>query len=102
MATKEDLSDNLNELLGTSVDFSKMSKEDLENLTNMLDEPGYLVQRGIKRFRKKATKEILERPLKELLDKSIVDDLKAGKGGPFGFGLLPSVLKVVNKRRSQR
>ena len=96
MATKEELSDLLNDLLGleATVDFAKMMKEDLEILLKAVGEPSNLIRIGWKNLRNKAKKEILE----ELMGRPILDEVlkrvpsKEGEDkGPLGLGLLPTV-----------
>jgi len=82
MATKEELSDKINELLKTDVplDFTKMGKEDLEALLGILNDPTKMIQIGVKNLRDKAKKELLNRTLGDLLDKSILEEVKAKRG----------------------
>lgn len=42
MTTKQDLSDELNQMLGTDMDFSRMKKDDLELLVELADEGALL------------------------------------------------------------
>lgn len=95
MATKEELSDRLNDLLGLedSVDFTGMRKEDLERLLEVFVDPARLIQTGIKQLRSKARREILERPLKDLMDKPFLEGFLTERDkGPLGLGLLPRIL----------
>ena len=94
MATKQELSDRLNEILGLEyVDFAKMAKEDLEILLKAVGEPSNLIRIGWKNLRDKAKKEILE----ELMGRPLLDDMlkdvlpkEGGEGkGPLGLGILP-------------
>ena len=94
MATKDELSDRLNEVLGLedTVDFAKMTKDDLEILLKTVGEPSNLIKIGWKTLRDKAKKEILE----ELLGRPFLDEVLKGvqegeDKGPLGFGILPSV-----------
>ena len=96
MVTKEELSDQLNELLALedTVDFAKMTKEDLETLLRTVGEPSNLIRIGWKNLRNKAKKEILE----ELMGRPLLDEVlkrvpaeEGGNKGPLGFGILPSV-----------
>lgn len=59
MPPKEELSEELNEILGTDVDFSRMYKEDLEQLHKLADE-GHLVEPMLKHIGKKHGKNKLE------------------------------------------
>ena len=95
MATKEELSDRLNDLLGLEyVDFAKMTKDDLEILLKVVAEPSNLIRIGWKNLRDKAKKEILEelmgRPLLDDMLKDVLPKEGVGEGkGPLGLGILP-------------
>ena len=97
MSTKEDLSEKMNELLGLEdkVDFSKLTKEDLEKLFKALGDPTRLIQTGVKQLRQKARKEILEKPLKEIMDKPFIEGLleRENNKGPLGLGIIPRLLR---------
>ena len=92
--TKEELSDRLNEVLDLEdeVDFTRMTKEDLERLVTALD-PARLIQTGIKQLRSKARRDLLERPLKDLLDKPFLERIVEREEGFFGLGILPRILR---------
>lgn len=101
VVTKEEISDRLNELLKIEIDFSKMTKEDLEALLKVVSEPATLIQLGLRGLRNKATKELLNRPLKEFLDSGFLEELTAkGRGGPLGFGILPAIFG--ERRKSEK
>jgi len=96
MPTKEELSDRLNEILGLEdeVDFSKMTKEDLESLLKVIGEPSNLIRIGWKNARDKVKREILE----EILGRPFLDEILKGipakegeqeDKGPLGFGVIP-------------
>ena len=93
---KEELSEELNDLLGlVDLDFSKMTKEDLEALLRFFGDPYNLIKIGVKNLRGKVKREILEevlgRPLiEEVLGRSLEE--KEEDRGPLGFGVIPSVL----------
>ena len=94
MATKDELSDRLNEVLGLedTVDFAKMTKDDLETLLKTVVDPSNLIKIGWKNLRDKAKREILE----ELLGRPFLDEVFKGvqegeDKGPLGLGILPSV-----------
>lgn len=100
MATKEELSDRLNGLLGAEdyIDFAKMTKEDLERLLKVVDDPSSLIRIGWKNLRDKAKKEILE----ELIGRPFLDEVLKGipaeEGkGPLGLGILPRILRKASK-----
>lgn len=100
MTTKEEISDKLNELLKIDVDFSKMTREDLETLLKVVSEPATLVQLGLRGLRNKATKELLNRPLKEFFDSAFLEEIiQKNRGGPLGLGILPAILGERNKSK---
>jgi len=81
--TKEEISDKLNELLDLSddpIDFTKLSKEDLTRLFDVLTTPATLISLIPQSVRDK----ILNRPLRELLEIPI---------GALGEGGILSKLK---------
>ena len=92
--TKEELSDRLNEVLDLEdeIDFTRMTKEDLERLVTALD-PARLIQTGIKQLRSKARRDLLERPLKDLLDKPFLERFIERDEGFLGLGFLPRILR---------
>jgi len=96
MATKEELSERLNAILSLedTIDFTKLTKEDLERLVKVVEDPSRLIQTGVKQLREKARREILERPLKELMDKPFIEGLleRDADKGPLGLGILPRIL----------
>ena len=92
MSTKEDLSEKMNELLALEdrIDFSKLTKKDLENLFKVLGDPTRLIQIGVRQLRSKARKEILERRLLEVMDKPLIEALLERENkGPLGLGIIP-------------
>lgn len=99
MATKDQLSDQLNEFLGSEdyIDFAKMTKEDLEYLIKIVGEPSNLMRIGWKNLRDKAKREIME----ELLGRPLLDEVLKGvsaKGedkGLLGFGIVPSIRRNI-------
>lgn len=100
MTTKEELSDRVNEILETDIDFEKLLKEDLEKLVEALSDPSKLMRIGWKNLRSETKKKILG----ELADRPLLDEImKAGKEGedkgPLGFGIIPKLL--ARARRSE-
>jgi len=88
--TKEQISEEINKLLGTTIDFAKLTKDDLTVLNEAL-------------IKFKETAEfplpLLDKPLGQILDKKIGDkslresslrDILGlpNEGGLFGFGIL--------------
>ena len=96
MVTKEDMSDEINKILGTEddpIDFTKMNKEDLDKLLKVLNNPAKLIQIGIRNLRQKAKKEILEKPLKEILERPLIEEvMSSDRGGILGLGILNRIL----------
>lgn len=91
LPTKEALCDEISAILEVELSsLERMTNEDLEKLLVALKEPSKLIQTGIKQLRTKARSELLERPLKEFLDKPIFN-LKSDRNGPLGFGILPKL-----------
>ena len=87
MVTKDELSEKLNELLDLEleIDFTKLNKDDLEQFWEFMSHSPNLISLGVKTLRGAVRRDLLEKPLKELLDVPENEE----KGGPLGFGLLP-------------
>jgi len=90
MVKKEELCETIEELLGVELEsLRNMKKEDLEKLVSILCDPKNLVQvlrrSARKRVLDRTVRDILEKPLKELIDVK-------GEGGLLGLGLLPKLL----------
>lgn len=98
MPSKQQISDTLNALLKTKIDFTKLSTIDLEALTSIFEDSTFLVQLGIMQFKNKAKKEVLERPLKDFLDRNFLEE-RMEKGGLLGLGILPRVLEKAQQSR---
>jgi len=98
--TKEEISDEVNEILGTSIDFTKLNKEELITLLEAI-------------IRLKQASEfplpLLERPLGEILDTEIfnkplretslaeilgINELLNKRKGLFKFGILSRFMKT--------
>lgn len=99
MPTKQELSDQINEVLGSEdyIDFAKMTKEDLECLIKIVGEPSNLMRIGWKNLRDKAKKELFE----EIMGRPLLDEVLKGipvkeEGkGPLGFGIVPSLRRNI-------
>lgn len=98
---KAELSEQINAVLGLEeeLDFSKMTREDLEKLIQFLANPTNMITLGVKKLRRKVRTELLDKPLKDVLSRdflgsSLGDILgnREGKGGILGFGVLDKVL----------
>jgi len=89
--TKEELSTKINEILGTTIDFGRLSKDDLTTLQEAL-----VKLREANEF----PLPLLDRPIGDILEKKIGDKslrestlrdllgLPKGRKGLFGFGIL--------------
>lgn len=101
MPTKEELANIIRNVLGLELKtLARMSREDLEKLHQFVSDPSNLVRVGAKNIRLKAREELFEKPMKELLNKPLVTFIREGKddeGGPFGFGIIPSILNRKRK-----
>lgn len=64
MPTKEQLSDDLNEMLGTNINWEKMTKEDLESVLELADS-GILLEKLAKHQVQKYGKEHVENMVDE-------------------------------------
>lgn len=69
MATKGELSEELNQKLNTDVEWEKLTKDDLENFKGMV-ESGELAEALLKHYAKNEGKEKME---------SVIDDWEPGK-----------------------
>ena len=87
MVTKDELSDKLNELLDLEleIDFTKLNKDDLERLWEFMSHSPNMISLGVKRLRGDVRRDLLEKPLKEILD----TPENGEQGGPLGLGLIP-------------
>ena len=102
MSTKSDLSDEINRILGLEkeIDFSKLSREDLQGLLDFFREPANLVSLGTKQLREKVRKEILDRPLRDFIEGGL-GGLEGEDRGPLGLGILPSLMKRAQKKEEK-
>lgn len=98
MPSKQQISDTLNVLLKTKIDFTKLSTTDLEALSSIFEDSAFLVQLGITQFKSKTKKEILERPLKEFLDRNFFDERMESGNGILGLGILPKILRKAQPK----
>jgi len=93
VSTKDSISDQLNEIMGLTVDWTKMGKEDLEEISKFFDEPYRLIKLGVNKLKTKAKEDLLNRPLGEILQSSdLLGSVTRGRGGPLGLGILPALL----------
>jgi len=79
---KEEISQRINELLQTKIDFTKLTNAELDQLTNALANVANVLQVAARAGRQRI--------------------LSDSKGGLFGFGLLPGLLEEVEKRQQRQ
>lgn len=112
MVTKDELSDELNQLLGIDdwIDFSGMTKEDLERFKLWVNEtltPQNMIKNGVEKMRKNFRGQVLDRPIRDFLDPTLLEEGKPQQDvGLLGFGFLRTkpivnVKKSLETRRSQ-
>ncbi len=92
MPTKQEISDQINTILGTKIDFTVLKKEDLDQLSQVFTSGAFL-SAGLKGLRQHAREKVLKTPLGEILNRD------QEKGGLFGFGILP--VKPIMARGSR-
>ena len=103
--TKDEISEEINTLLGTSIDFAKLTKDDL-----------VMLQGALAKFNQSAefSMPLLDKPIGDILDKRIFNktvrettlrDLfglpKEGKG-IFGFGILGNLRRRPEKEVEEK
>lgn len=97
--TKKNISDKINEILGTTIDFTPLRKEDLEELYDALQDLNELG--GALSF------SILRKPLKQIIDMkafdkpigemSVIEVIRhlTREKGLLGLGILPKVRRLL-------
>jgi len=110
LSTKSDLADRVNELLGLNLEsLEKMTKEDLEALLKLIEDPSNLIRMGWRKLRDETKRKLVE----ELVGRPILDDFLKGlqeKGeggeskdkGPLGFGVVPHIRERVRGILSEK
>jgi len=100
--TKEELNEEVNKLLGTSIDLTKLTKDDLTALHEALvkfkeasEFPLPLIDRPIGEI---LDKKFMNRPLRELTLRDVLGLPKERKG-LFGFGLLGRLFASSEKEK---
>jgi len=92
MPTKQEYEDTFNEVLGTSIKWHKLSKEDLSSLATVLSNPEFIAEKlGI---------EVSREPTKNILRKSFVDGLitnMAERAGSHDGPLVRAAKKAIEK-----
>jgi len=82
VADKAEIVDKIEKTLEVKLaSLDRMTKEDLEQLGKVLGDPSNLIRIGMKNLRGKAREE-LTRPLKEFLDRPLIDLLRGVTGEP--------------------
>lgn len=98
MADKTEIVGKISAILGVKLEsMERMTKEDLEKLLKMLEEPTALLKTGFKSLRGQARTEVRER-VRELLDELLSE--REG-GGLFGFGIIPIELPRTRSQGEQ-
>jgi len=102
--TKEEISEEINKILGTTIDLTKLTKDDLVTLHEALAKfkevaefPLPLLDKPIGEI---LDRKIMNRPLREL---SLADVLGLPKErkGLLGLGILPRILSRTEERKSE-
>jgi hypothetical protein len=78
---KKKISDQLNEILGTKIDFTKLSVKELEELYSVFTTPSKFAQAVAKATKTKLSDKILNMRLKEFIEGT----------GPIGLGIIPTL-----------
>lgn len=104
MSTKENLSDQLNQILGVNVEWSKMSREDLDTIAKLFRDPIGIVQLGVKMMKEKTREDIMGRKLGEILSSGSIFNLRERPrgGGPLGLGILPAIFTSTPNKLSPK
>lgn len=106
METKEELSEKINELLETEIDFTKLTKEDLSTLLETVRNIKEATEFPLPIFKKPLrevleNKELLSRPLGDMTLGDILGNLVKGRGerqSLFGFGIIPIPGTILKRR----
>lgn len=105
MVTKNELSDKVDSVLSLGIDFSKLSRSDLEKLWDFVHDPSNLFRVGLKNIRDDARKKYIEEPvtaiLKELETRPIINlnKKKVRNNGILGFGVFTGKRLNILKNR---
>jgi len=96
MSTKESLSDQLNQILGVNVEWSKMSREDLDTIAKLFGDPIGIVQLGVRMMKEKTRDDLMGRKLGEILSSGSIFNLRERpRGGPLGLGIIPAIFPTI-------
>lgn len=97
--SKKALSEKINEILGTKIDFTKLSQKDLETLVKLLSNLAQVAQIGVKSARDKLKGSLLQRPTGEVLRMPVIDVIRQARGEGGLVGMLD---RVMRERTSTR
>jgi hypothetical protein len=102
--TKEELNEELNKLLGTSIDFVKLSKGDLvvlhEALIRFKESQGFPLPLLDRPLGDIINEKVANRPLRELTLADILGLSKERKG-LLGLGIIPRIIGRVEEKKSE-
>jgi len=97
MPSKKEISDRLNEIFEVKINFENLTKEDLETLLKVVDDPSNLLRITVEMARERGKKEVIEtlekvtkRPLLDLFKELKKGDVVEEEKGFFGLGLFPA------------
>jgi hypothetical protein len=93
--TKEEMSKKLNELLGLEgkVDFTKLTKEELQTLAAALSDSKRVIRLGVQGLRKETREQILT------AIEEIVGNREVSKDeGPLGLGVIPALRRKLGAK----
>jgi len=99
--TKEELSEELNKVLGTTVDFAKLSKDDLIALSEAIDKlrlPLPIIDRPLGEI---LNENVANRPLRDLTLADLLGLPKERKG-LFGLGLIPRLRERLEEKTEEK
>jgi hypothetical protein len=100
-ARKEDLAEELRNILGVDVKFEKLSMGEIQKLYDVLTKVFSLAEIGVRmmasRVRNITEREIFNKPLREVLKEGSILGMLRQEGGLFGFNILPNILERWRK-----
>jgi len=96
---KKELSRKINELLGTSIDFTPLKKDDLEELYEAVKEMSEVMGQVNLSLLRKPLKEIIDAKIldKPIGEMSIIELLRAftREKGILGLGIIPKIRRLL-------
>jgi hypothetical protein len=100
-AKKEDLAEELRNILGVDVKFEKLSSSDIQKLYDVLTKVFSLAEIGVRmmanRVRGITERELFNKPLREILKEGSILGILRREGGLFGLNILPNILERWEK-----